>query len=361
MSLYNLFFSKKPLTRYLRHIAFWGIRFFYTAFEMHSRIYWLSAPAWLNWMTALKVSLYETALEMILVYAIVYVLFPVYFNRRRYLSFTLGTIGFLCLIFLITYPHQVRYMCENMSDNPYLRLWFCLLFFTGYSLTPCLLLLAARLFKVHFEKMKERETLSRETADVEFKLLKAQVHPHFLFNTLNNIYSFALYKSPMAGELLSELSDMMRYMIYDCEASLMPLEKELKMLNGYIGLEKARYGDRLDMQVKMEGDFHNWRIAPLLMIPLIENCFKHGVSQMLQQPWVKLRILAHENTLDFQLSNSKPSTGTPANGKNGIGLKNIKKRLELLYHGQYELNIDPTSDSFSVRMLVPLEKGSPVL
>lgn len=195
----------------------------------------------------------------------------------------------------------------------------------------------------------------RETAYVEFQLLKAQVHPHFLFNTLNNIYSFALNKSPKAGQLLSQLSALMRYMIDDCETNLISLSKELSMLNDYIGLEKVRYGDRLDIQVDIRGDSGHLQVAPLLMIPFVENCFKHGASQVLDKPWIKLDILAHDNKLDFTLRNSRPPSAASTNGKNGIGLSNIKKRLELLYHSHYKLDIYDAPDTFFVHMQVPLD------
>ena len=151
------------------------------------------------------------------------------------------------------------------------------------------------------------ETLAKENANAELQLLKAQVHPHFLFNTLNNIYSFSLNQSPQAGTLVKKLSGMLGYMIHECEEKLVPLEKELKLIQDYMGLEKVRYGKRLDMQVEIHGDFENKFIAPLLMIPFVENSFKHGTSQMLQHPWIKLEITTVRNQLFFKLSNSKPS------------------------------------------------------
>lgn len=356
MSLYNFIFSKKPPTRFLRHLVFWTIRACYLAFTIHSRIYWASPPPWLNGLTAIELTLYGAAEEMLIMYSIVYWLFPLFLEKKKYLAFTLSTLLLLAIVFLATYPHQIRYQLMYPGDTTYLRFWNMILNFTGVTLTPCLLFASFRLFKTNYEKLKERETLMQQTANVEFQLLKAQVHPHFLFNTLNNIYSFALNKSPKAGELLSQLSALMRYMIDDCETDLISLGKELKMLNDYIGLEKVRYGDRLDIQVDIKGDPGNKTIAPLLMIPFIENCFKHGASQVLDRPWIRLEVLTRGNLLDFTLQNSKPSSEGAMNGKNGIGLRNIKKRLELLYHSQYELDIHSGPDAFSVHMQVPLEE-----
>ena len=194
-----------------------------------------------------------------------------------------------------------------------------------------------------------------ETSHAEMQLLKAQVHPHFLFNTLNNIYSFALQKSPQAGGLVLKLSDTLKYMINDCDVPFVSLEKELKLIDDYIGLEKVRYGDRLDMKVDIKGDYKNKLIVPLLLIPFVENCFKHGSSKMLKQPWIKLKIVVNENDFLLDLRNNKPGEAFSTNGKNGIGLKNVQKRLQLLYPQQHQLTIQQTEDEFLVQLKIPLQ------
>lgn len=205
--------------------------------------------------------------------------------------------------------------------------------------------------------MEERELLAQENANAELQILKAQIHPHFLFNTLNNIYSFTLNKSPKAGEMVLQLSDMIKYMINDCEEEFVSLNKELKMMSDYIELEKVRYGSRLDIQLEITGDYNTKIIAPLLMIPFVENSFKHGTSKMLRDPWIKLFIQADENLLHFSLANSKPADEI-VNGKGGIGLNNVKKRLELLYPSNHLLTIESTVNTFTVNMQIPLQQMS---
>jgi len=199
--------------------------------------------------------------------------------------------------------------------------------------------------------------LAKENANAELQLLKAQVHPHFLFNTLNNIYSFSLNQSPLAGALVKKLSGMLDYMIHECEEKFVPLEKELKLIQDYMGLEKVRYGKRLDMHVEIHGDFENKFIAPLLMIPFVENSFKHGTSQMLQHPWIRLEITTDASRLIFKLSNSKPSLNSKKLN-NGIGLINVQKRLQLLYPHHHQLNINSTDETFIVEMQIMLSEGS---
>jgi LytS/YehU family sensor histidine kinase len=198
--------------------------------------------------------------------------------------------------------------------------------------------------------------LIRANAAAETELLKAQVHPHFLFNTLNNIYSFTLDRSPKAEELISHLSDIMKYMVNDCNVALIALEKEIRMARDYIELEKVRYGNRLDIQIEITGNYKNKMIAPLLIIPFIENSFKHGVSKILKDPWIKLFIQADETVLHFSLSNNKPTPALKKDGKNGVGLANARKRLQLLYPGQHLLSVEETNSTYSINMQVPLEK-----
>jgi len=203
--------------------------------------------------------------------------------------------------------------------------------------------------------MEKNAVLAWENANAELQLLKAEIHPHFLFNTLNNIYSFILKKSPNAKELVTKLSDTLKYMINDCEASLVPLEKELKLIEDYIGLEKVRYGNRLNIELVIKGDYQNKLIAPLLLIPFVENTFKHGASKMLKQPWIKMKIFIRANSFYMELSNNGPLQAFYQNGKNGIGLKNVQKRLQLLYPGEHELVIKPTENEFLIQLRLPLQ------
>jgi len=143
-------------------------------------------------------------------------------------------------------------------------------------------------------------------------------------------------------------------MVNDCKEEWLPLEKELKMMEDYIGLEKVRYGDRLNLQVIINGSYKNKSIAPLIMLPFLENCFKHGASQVLEHPWIKININIGEDSLLFDVSNSKPDQTSAYSGKGGIALSNIRRRLELLYRNRHTLEIEPGINEFSVRLRVPL-------
>jgi hypothetical protein len=202
--------------------------------------------------------------------------------------------------------------------------------------------------------VKQREFLQaqQEKITAELQLLKAQVHPHFLFNTLNNIYSFSLEGSPKTPELILKLSSLLSYMLYDCKAEEVRLEKEVEIMKDYIDLEKERYSNTIEISWNVEGDIRDNYISPLLMLPFLENAFKHGASEQIEKPWLGVDISVANNLLKFKITNSK-NEYIP-HSSNGIGINNVKKRLELLYPGKYELKINDEGDFFAVSLMIKL-------
>ena len=226
-----------------------------------------------------------------------------------------------------------------------------------------------KLIKRWWLKQKETEQLFHEKTKAELQLLKAQVHPHFLFNTLNNIYYFTLAGSLKAPEMINKLSGLLYYILNECTLPLVPMQKEINLLRDYMALEKIRYGEQMNMTIEIQSEHsppwqeatEGWEqssgrglIAPLLLIPFVENSFKHGTSKMLAHPWVKLQVIIENNMLHFSVANSRPQETEPPLKKGNIGLKNVKKRLELLYPGTHELNIISKPESFFVSLKVPL-------
>jgi len=217
-----------------------------------------------------------------------------------------------------------------------------------------------KLMKHWWHKQKETAQVIKEKATAELQLLKAQVHPHFLFNSLNNIYSFTLEGSPKAPGMIQKLLNLLHYMLHECIQPLVPIETELRMINNYISLEIVRYGDRLkiDLQLPQSVDA---QIAPLLLIPFVENSFKHGTSKMLEKPYILLSISILDNTLYFKLINSKPpgSEETVPHGTGGLGLKNVKKRLDLLYPATHELQLFNEPTTYTVLLKIILTQTIP--
>lgn len=214
---------------------------------------------------------------------------------------------------------------------------------------------AIKLMKYWYVKEQRNLQLQKEKAEANLQLLKAQVHPHFLFNTLNNIYSFTQNTSPEASAMLTKLSLLLRFIIYEGSHSMVPLQKELKMLQDYIDLEKIRYGNQMDLHIDLPADTEGYYIAPLLLLPLIENSFKHGTSQMLEQPWIHLYANVENDQLYFKLLNGKIREEDRAIRSKGIGIKNVRERLMLLYPGKHELTITNEEEVFIVNLKIRLE------
>jgi LytS/YehU family sensor histidine kinase len=154
--------------------------------------------------------------------------------------------------------------------------------------------------------------------------------------------------------MIKRLSSLLRYILNDCNQQLVPLDKELAMIQDYIALEQVRYGDRLNLSLQIRGTAKDKMISPLMLIPFVENSFKHGTSRMLTHPWVKLEIQIQQDFLEFKLTNNKPEHDSELPGKKGIGLNNVKKRLELLYPGTHSLNIVETEMSYDVFLKIAL-------
>jgi sensor histidine kinase YesM len=360
MKMYDLIFSDKRSYRIKRHLLFGTVVYIYQVVRMSFLFpqdqIWVKMPLIL--ITSLTWGIFHL---MTISYTIVYYLVPKFFVKKKYVLFVVS----ILLLFIMVFGINILYLRITTSftfaigrtvqyPNIYIR--GTLIRLLGNAPLICGILLSLKTLKTWHLKQVENETLTRETASAELQLLKAQIHPHFLFNTLNNIYSFTLSKSPQAAELVQKLSDMLSYMTSDCEQIIVPLEKEIQLIKDYIGLEKVRYGDRLDIQMHINGDYKDKMIVPLLMIPFVENCFKHGASMMRGRQWMQLIININDNDLDFTLSNSKPPQTIDSNNKKGIGLANVQKRLRLLYPGKHSLKIESTSNTYLVHLQVSLQQ-----
>lgn len=193
----------------------------------------------------------------------------------------------------------------------------------------------------------------------ELSLLKAQIHPHFLFNTLNNLYALTLNKSDNSPGVVIGLSQILRYILYECNTATVPLDKELQMIERYISLEKIRYGSHLEVNMSLSGNLENHNIVPLLLLPLVENSFKHGISKLAEDGWINILASIKDNGFTFKISNNKLSSADimdPPSDYGNIGLFNIRKRLAILYPGKHDLKIIDEEDVFVVVMKITLDE-----
>lgn len=302
-------------------------------------------------------------IQMFFTYILIGFLLPRYLLKGKYIAFIASLIVLLTasiILFFFLFKNGNPFVAKAVRRTP--KIW------TTNALISCsvdLVLfncptfggvaLGIKLLKRWWLKQKESQQLISAKASAELQLLKAQVHPHFLFNTLNNIYSLTLKASPTASEMVKRLKGLLHYIIHECNQPRVLLEKELLMVQDYMMLEKICYGDQMDMIIDIRGNYTDKMIVPLLLIPFVENSFKHGTSQMLSKPCINLNIIVENNIFYCMLNNSKPEEYKSADINHGIGLTNVQKRLQLLYPRRHKLNITEEPQHFTVLLEVNLE------
>jgi two-component system, LytTR family, sensor kinase len=278
-------------------------------------------------------------------------LIPVFFNKRKFLLFTILEVGNILLFILLNY--FVTYVFEGGKQpvNLYSE-------FVAEFILILLFLIVSTLLKFMRDsitlqdvelRMKEVE---KQKVEAELSALKAQVNPHFFFNTLNSLYALSLDKSEKAPELILKLSDLMRYVIYESIDDLVPLGKQLEFLQSYVYLERLRSNESLDVKFEVTGDRFDIKVAPLLYLAFIENAFKHGAKDKSDNPFIHILFnIEHDDRVIFSIGNrTDPFQGKHPDG--GFGLLNVKKRLELLYPGRYELNINASVTLYRVDLTI---------
>lgn len=209
---------------------------------------------------------------------------------------------------------------------------------------------------LHFANLRNSEAiqLKSEKLETEMKFLKSQVNPHFLFNALNNVYTLAIIKADETPDVILRLSDMLRYMLYDCKDDVVPLQKELDYIKNYIALYQLKEDKPFNVEIDMEKVNGNVMIPPMVFIPFIENSFKHSKIEDFNQSWIKMSLTTN-GTLNFNIKNSIPQAEFTKDKIGGIGLENVKRRLELLYPNQHELEILNDGEVFDVKLVVDLK------
>ncbi|WP_374948845.1 sensor histidine kinase [Mucilaginibacter sp.] len=280
------------------------------------------------------------------------VLIPKYLDKKKYKLYAIYVIGALVAIGLakygtaiITKPITLTRMGKTISFWQYT-------FSTTFTSIIFIFLSTVLKFTVDwFLNERIQRDLENQRLSAELSFLKSQINPHFLFNSLNSIYSLAYQKSDTTPDAILKLSEIMRYMLYECNDNKVDLSKELQYLQNYIDLQKIRFGDNAFIQFEVNGEVTNQHIAPLLLISFIENAFKHGITNDPKVP-ISLRINLADGQFYFFIQNKKSSHNRDASG--GIGLVNVQRRLDLLYPDKYNLDIRDETDTYTVQLSLVL-------
>jgi len=333
--------------RVLTHIIFWiFVLIYYTFFFGHQQGFYLITFKFVILLMPITIGT---------TYFFNYHLIPRFLLKKKIKQFILFSLYTLIFSFWITsliFLPTITLIGPGPSifDKSLIDLYFVIVGLYSVGILAILI----KLLKYWYEQQHLAIQLLKEKTEAELAMLKGQINPHFLFNTLNNIYSLALKKSDLTAEAVVKLSEMLDYLLYECNAEMVNIKKEIKLIQNYIYLQKIRFGDRLDIQFKAENT-NDQQIPPMIILPFIENSFKHGAGMQSNKVWIKIKIRSENNTLNFNIINSislqKDIDNKSVSG--GIGLENVRKRLRLLYQSDFSLDIENLSDTFSVQLTIP--------
>ena len=294
------------------------------------------------------------------VYFNIYFLLTKFLLTKRYKIFFIllfvSSISFTLLLRLDSYFIIVPTLYSEEFLNRYYTVgFFRISYLISHFVSIYMVVVGAAFIKLliqWYNSKQQNQLLARENLETELKFLKSQIHPHFLFNTLNNLYALTLKKSDKAPETVLKLSELLDFMLYDCNASKIYLHKELQLVKNYIDLEKLRYNDDLTIQFDVMGEITKTEIAPLLILPFIENCFKHGISEQTDSSWINISLIVKNNLMTLVVENSRSTKPQEDHKgyKEGIGIENVRRRLQLLYPGKHKLEISEVDHIYSVKL-----------
>ncbi len=281
-----------------------------------------------------------------------YVLLPRFFYKKKYVSFFLGSLVVIASIILVEELVLERIFFPNTRGKHFPGIIYSLL-----DVMPVVTILVG--FKFAWDaslKQREVEELRTSARESELQFLKSQINPHFLFNNLNNLYSYALDQSPKTPTIILELSSVLRYMLYDCKEDFVALPKEIENLRNFTQLNELQIEERGKVTFRTKNINPEFQIAPLILTVFIENAFKHSTASQSKDIFIDIDIkVTDDGMLEFECTNSFRPMGNIENLSNGIGLHNVKKRLQILYPDAHELKIEELKDQYRVYLKMQLK------
>ncbi|HEY9007443.1 sensor histidine kinase [Ohtaekwangia sp.] len=288
--------------------------------------------------------------NILVAYLNYFIFLPRFLERKKVGQYLLEFfIPFAILMFLRV--HLQRYLADGYSHQ--VHYFYNSIFIVQASATSLFIVIFVgmlRFAQEWFEFESKKKEVENERLQAELNFLKAQINPHFLFNTLNNLYYLAYSQSPNTTEVIAKLSQMMRYMIYDTNYQQVLLSKEIEYMQNYISLERLRLNNQIPIDFTIQGNVQDARISPFIFITFLENAFKHGITNNSTDAWVKASIAMEGKTCIYRVENSKYTAPKNGHSKSGIGLQNVQRRLDLSYPGRHTLKVENTPDHYSVEL-----------
>lgn len=344
-------FILNKITQFILHALFWcAVLFFYTyffGFDSHDFSYVFSF------------SLFLMPITIATTYVAIYKLIPDYLIKKRYARFILYsffTLVISAFLIIVSVFYGLIYL-SNFQYADMAPISRSLLFVATAVYLVVIIVSAFKLLKLNLKHSEETKKLQTKILKTQLKLkeqelnyLKMQIHPHFLFNTLNTMYGFALKKADETPEMILKLSNLLDYLLYQVDKPFVLLKEEINHINDYIELEKMRFNDTLNISFITNNISEDLKIAPMLLLPFIENSFKHGTIKH-RQLNININLRCDGQTIHFDIENTSSKTETTSKG---IGLENIKKRLDLLYNNDYTLKVEDENNIFKVTLKLNL-------
>lgn len=336
--------------RFYTHLLFWLVYYIYRV-GIYIEVY----------DSTVFVQFFELFAKAFAVYLNLYVWMPYLLKKKR--NFVYGVM--LLITLLMAGVIQTEIVRQMMRAGIYFSNEDALYSaHKTFSITTNITLIVAytswiKILKNNYQTQQINQQFKQERLENELKFLKSQINPHFLFNALNNLYSLILWQSDKAKDVVLKLSDLLSYMLYETNQEMVPLTQDIKYLQGFIELEKLRFGDELTFSFDRQGKFDGVHIPPMLLIPLVENAFKHSVGNGDDPVNISLKLSYKNSILIFEVENSivaPPASAIPADIKqhSGIGLNNVQRRLALLYPNCHSFVVRPSPASYWVRMEIDL-------
>ncbi|HMP98938.1 MAG TPA: histidine kinase [Cyclobacteriaceae bacterium] len=348
MNIQNYFQRNRVL---ILHFLFWCIYISFTFYQIN----FYQQQRGYDWSRALNFTLVQLGFTAFVAYLNYFIFLPRFLEHKKLLRYIVEfMIPFIIII--STRIFIQRYMIDGFSTREgyfYSNLYIVQV--ASITLFISIFVGMLRFVADWFELEAKKKEIENERLMAELNFLKAQINPHFLFNTLNNLYYLAYSKSENTTEVIDKLSKMMRYMIYDSNHSTVLLSKEIEYMQNYISLEQLRLNNEVPINFKVEGDVNQLKIVPLILITFLENAFKHGVTSKSNKSWINVHLKLEGKRCTFIVDNSKqPLPADSKEGKSGIGLQNVQRRLELSYPGKYSLQVIDAEDNYQVELKMDL-------
>jgi sensor histidine kinase YesM len=367
----NIAFLKKTV---LSHMAIW-------ISYMILLIWFYSETG--DFQSSILKGLFIVILQAGIFYLNLYFLLPNYFEKKKYTPYGIYVLGILIISLLLFYlfdqisfryefnraiqendwsnmPRAYRRGLHHMRaprwDDPFQFqfIWRQLLFHGFFVVMVLFISTIYRNIKMSGQKEKEALELKSRVAEAESNMLKSQINPHFLFNTLNNIYSMAQLKSEKAPEAVHRLSEMLRYVIYDCNEEKVTLGQEIRYLRSYIELNLMKEEKMKNVSYDLDESDVNLKIAPMILVPFVENSFKHAKIEDQEHSWIRIKLATTGKNLNFEIQNTIPEGTHKKDNTTGIGLDNVKRRLQILYSDRHYLNLLDNGRIYKVELMLEL-------